>query len=206
MGVLPLSTDGNAPLRFIFWKEVTRNRDGNSKIFSKFSTFFPNFSKIGTLRGTVFSLFVFLRPYLGRWKKVPWPPEHPRTPFCPSTPPGCNSFSPDSLTYPWPFWERHSCWAWSREISSTIFVLRLNADKIGWILYLGTMDDMNNQSSINRDGLWKSTGAWKINKHFILASNQSTRGSLSQAEFSVYWAKISPKLRLTATLTLIKSQ
>ena len=49
--------------------------------------FCPKISKKGIVRGTDFSIFVFLRPCVGlvEVKKVPLPAEHPRTPFCLST-------------------------------------------------------------------------------------------------------------------------
>ena len=66
-GVLPLSTDGDAPLRFEklillgthFLKGIDAERDWNSKIFSKFPTSFPNFTKKLPTRDWFFYFGVF---------------------------------------------------------------------------------------------------------------------------------------------------
>ena len=58
--------------------------------FLKISYFFPKFSKKGTLRGTDFSILVFLRPYLGlvKVKKGTLTSGASPYPFLPKYPPG----------------------------------------------------------------------------------------------------------------------
>ena len=93
-GVLPLSIDGGALLRFEkltlrgthFLKKV--NGTKIPKIFQNFLLFSQIFQKRYPMRDWIFYFSVFANPTWDswRWKKVPWPAEHPRTPFCPSTP------------------------------------------------------------------------------------------------------------------------
>ena len=79
-GVLPLRTDGDAPLRFEkctlrgtnflknfakICEKIDPEWDSHIKNFLKIYYFSSKFSKKGTLRGTDFRSLVFLQPYLG---------------------------------------------------------------------------------------------------------------------------------------------
>ena len=81
-----------------FLKRGDPEWDWNFKIFSKFSIFFPKFSKKGILRGTDFPILVFLRPYLGlvKVKKDTLTSRKSPNPFLPkySPPRGSDKFCP----------------------------------------------------------------------------------------------------------------